>query len=257
MRKTFFLLLVCFFGTTLFSGAVDKSTQDLIDKADSQQLLTQKIVKDFLLTGALPDMADYRRDLDNAVAKLEETHLELEDIVAKNKALTRSLTAVRKLWEPFRIIAVSEPSHKNAIVLLKRNTAFMNACATFVAKIESAAKLKKNPTNKAANNLAIYSQRLAMDYVAYYWKVPHSKITLGYRGTFKKMAGFYKSLQKNKPVADVQYNLDLIRSEMENIPPDLTKVEFWALSPIEIRGQTNYITDRCLNIIQTLRQTQK
>ncbi|MRT18475.1 pilus assembly protein PilP, partial [Vitellibacter sp. q18] len=91
-----------------------------LDIAGQQRMLSQRIVKAYLLMGQdiLPDKSSIQ--LHDSVAQFESQLADLEGYL-KAGEMARDLKSVRKEWTAFRKLATTAPNQENAAKLIQQS----------------------------------------------------------------------------------------------------------------------------------------
>jgi len=213
MKKVIGLIL--FTGLLLLGNAQEMTNASAINKAGRQRMLSQRMTKDYLLIGAGVKYEDAKKELDGAVALFEEQFLELEDY-APTKEIEDGLSKVGDLWMKFRMKIVSEPDLNDAATIIKESTVLLKACHAVVGLIESFANVKAAKLVNMAGRQRMLSQRTAMFYTAYYWKVPDPNIIKDFDKTLNEFEDAQKTLlaaPENTP--DITALLNKTKSQWE------------------------------------------
>ena len=103
------LVLVALVVVLLPVSARGLSNASAINKAGRQRMLSQRIVKAYVMVGAGINVEEARKELDISVALFEEQYLELEEY-APTPEIQEGINKVFDLWEIFRMIAVDDPN---------------------------------------------------------------------------------------------------------------------------------------------------
>lgn len=181
-----------------------------INKAGRQRMLTQRIVKSYLLIGqdVAPDTA--QEQLDSSIALFEQQLEELEEITP-NQAISQSLSNVRKQWNTFRLMAISKPEKNNAIDLIKEGERTLNKCEQVVKLLEEQSGNQKGKLINLSGRQRMLSQRIGMFYVAKSWNLKSKQID----SAFAKAINEYD--QALKVLTASQLNTDDINNALDKV----------------------------------------
>lgn len=167
------LFLTLFFSVTASAQIIGLGSA--INKAGRQRMLTQRMTKDYLLIGAGIKVEAASKEIDESISIFEEEHNDLLRY-APNKEIKDALALVDDLWSKFRTKIGAVPDIDAATSIIMESTALMNACNTVVEKIQEYGDVKTAKLTNISGRQRMVSQRLAMFYVAYYWKVPYPNL---------------------------------------------------------------------------------
>ncbi len=208
------ILLVLFAGL-LSAGlfAQEMTDASAINKAGRQRMLSQRMTKDYLMIGAGVRVESAKKELDDAVSLFEEQFNELQDY-APSPEIEEGLAAVEELWMPFRMQVVSEPKLEDAPALIDQANELLKACHQVVLQIQKYANMKAAKLVNISGRQRMLSQRIAMYYVAYYWKVKNDRIVPDFTKAvdeFEQALEFLQNSDMNTP----EINKILKRTRMQ------------------------------------------
>ncbi len=141
-----------------------------INKAGRQHMLTQRMVKAYLLVGMGVQSARHKRKLSDAVALFETQLAELK-VFAPNDDVRDGLSKVEELWAPFKQIVSDKVTKQNANLLLETNDGLLAAAHAVVGMLEKESKTTVGQLVNLAGRQRMLSQRLSKFYMAQAWGI--------------------------------------------------------------------------------------
>lgn len=143
---------------------------EAVNVSGRQRMLTQRMMKNYLLIGAGIQTGKAQRQLDEAVALFEEQLLQLRDY-SPNDTINRQLDTVEALWLPHRLRIISTPSKAGSSSLMKDNLTLLKACDDVVKAIEAYSGIDSARLVNLSGRQRMLSQKIAKVYVARAWRI--------------------------------------------------------------------------------------
>ncbi len=172
MKKIITLsILIC--GFTMSAQTI--TVASAINKAGKQRMLCQRIAKDYLAIGSDVKAEEAMKELDEASSTFNENYNDLMQF-AKNKETKDALEFVGTLWSKFRLKALGTPNPDDAATIMNDANTLTAACNVVVDKIVASSGLKTAVLPNICGKERMFSQKLAVLYLANYWKVPYGNL---------------------------------------------------------------------------------
>ncbi|MFD2231232.1 type IV pili methyl-accepting chemotaxis transducer N-terminal domain-containing protein [Alkalimarinus sediminis] len=157
-------------------NAQELTIDSAINKAGRQRMLTQRILKSYLLIGQNVDVDSAQRQLDQSIALFEQQLDELGEFTT-DKGVTKSLDRVQRQWQQFRQRVLEEPNTKNAISIINEGDELLVSCEKVVKNLELMANSNKGKIINLSGRQRMLSQRIGMLYAAHSWGVDNREIS--------------------------------------------------------------------------------
>ncbi len=135
-----------------------------------QEVLTQRMIKDYMQIGLNLNKNEAREDLDETVSKYEEFRLTCEDADLSGRLLT-SMQKSNDIWMKFRLIITDEVNEEGAFQLLKTNSSLLFAANNCLNLIKTPGEDDTLQAYYLSMRMQMLSQRLASYYLMYAWGI--------------------------------------------------------------------------------------
>ncbi len=154
-------------------GAI--SYNKAVNISGKQRMLSQKMAKAYLLMAKGINNTEIKKEL-NSSKFIFEKHLDILTKNASSSAVKLSIKNVKKLWDKFKEMIISNPSFTNSMRVMDSNTELLNACHDLVLSIETSSKYNNQffktekqdlvKTINISGKQRMLSQRLCLYYTA-------------------------------------------------------------------------------------------
>ncbi|MFC3152890.1 type IV pili methyl-accepting chemotaxis transducer N-terminal domain-containing protein [Litoribrevibacter euphylliae] len=148
---------------------------EAINKSGRQRMLSQRMMKSYLMLGADVKVEVAQKQLDDSVALFEQQFLELRDY-APSEEITNKLDKVESLWVVHRERIIAQPDKQHVADLMDQNLALLVACDQVVKAIEAHANVASAQLVNISGRQRMLSQKIAKAYIALYWKVEDTEL---------------------------------------------------------------------------------
>ena len=170
MRSLLFTLIIALIPLTAPNLSWGLTDAQAINVSGRQRMLSQRMMKDYLMIGANVKTETAQQQLDSAVALFEEQFLALRDY-APTEDINAKLDAVEAIWLAHRVNIIAQPDKTLAPELLKENLRLLTACNDVVKEIEKHSGIASGRLVNMSGRQRMLSQKIAKTYMAMYWNV--------------------------------------------------------------------------------------
>jgi len=170
-----FILALSLSIALLFSPAASVYAKEMnidsaINKAGMQRMLTQRIIKSYMLIGQDVFVDDAQKMLDTSLATFNMQLEELDEFSPTIK-IEKAISRVRQKWGSFSSNALKTPQKDRAILLIDEGDDLLALCEHVVTLLEKRSSNKKGAVINKSGRQRMLSQRIGMLYAASSWGI--------------------------------------------------------------------------------------
>jgi nitrate/nitrite-specific signal transduction histidine kinase len=160
---------------TLSVNSWAMTNAEAINKSGKQRMLSQRMMKSYLMVGADVKADVAQKQLDDSVALFEQQFLELRDY-SPNEEVENKLDRVESIWLSHREKVISKPTKDGVAQLMEQNLALLVACNDVVQAISKYANVESAQLVDISGRQRMLSQKIAKAYMGLYWKVDSDEL---------------------------------------------------------------------------------
>ncbi len=214
--KRFFstcVLIFIFAGLPFEQAHANLEIGTLLDEAGQQRMLSQRIVKAYLMLAADINPVEAQRQLDSSIGKFAQNLSKLLTF-APNDKIRNELEKVEDLWRQFRISALSTASEKTATEFLQDGESLLRHSQSVVDEITEFSGVKAARIVALSGRQRMLCQRIAKYYIAYYYGLRTGQITESFNKAVQEYETALQQLMKHKGnTSDIQAKLKKVNSQ--------------------------------------------
>ena len=182
---------------SMYSHSEITTIAEAINKAGAQRMLSQRIVKDYIMVGSGVKAMYAQKELDQSIALFEQQHLELMDF-SPSDSITQALSKVSAVWMTFRLKAISRPSRQETMVLIPLSDELFVQSNNVVSLLEKETNVSSALLVNTAGKQRMLSQKMAKLYMAMAWHVDLGTIKSDFTQTLADYEAGLVSLTNEK-----------------------------------------------------------
>lgn len=209
-----FLLINCLFLSELCYSDIN-SINDAINKAGRQRMLSQRMVKDYLMIGHEIQSQKAQKDLDLSIALYQQQHIELLNY-SPSREIAAKLVAVNQLWSDFRLKVLAQPQPLPAMQLIRSAENLLAANHQVVQALEQYSQRHSARWVNISGRQRMLSQKLAMLYIAMSWRLPMAALEQDFLSTLKDyQEGLHILLEAKINTAEINSLLKKVQAQWQ------------------------------------------
>jgi len=164
------LSIALLFNPDASAYAKEMNIDSAINKAGKQRMLTQRIIKSYMLIGQDVFVDDAQKILDTSLATFNMQLEELDEFAPTIK-IEKAIARVRQKWGSFSRNALKTPQKDQAILLIDEGDDLLALCEHLVTLLEKRSNNTKGAVINKSGRQRMLSQRIGMLYAASSWGI--------------------------------------------------------------------------------------
>ena len=245
--KNFSFTILLFLTIPIFSFGQINNIKEAINKAGRQRMLSQKIAKDYMFVGIGEYTTEATEEMEKSIALFESQLDELLEF-APNESIKIEFEKIKFSWSYFKKIVNSPPTKSNAVKIIDYSNRLLDESNYAVKVLTKYSNQRSGEIINISGRQRMLSQRIALYFAAYKWKVPHGEILSRFKKAKDLFQTSLKKLMKNKTnSAGINLYLKIVKSQFKfsrkgfNVNGDLSLEEIFIFTN-EITATMNTIT---------------
>ena len=170
MRSLLFTLILSLIPLSAPSLSWGMTDAEAINVSGRQRMLSQRMMKSYLMLGADVKPLEARQQLNDAVALFESQFLALR-LYAPSSEINKKLNEVEAIWLVHREHILGTPDHTRVPHLMHENLELLRTSNEVVQLIEAHSGKASGELVNVSGRQRMLSQKIAKTYVAMYWQV--------------------------------------------------------------------------------------
>lgn len=172
------------------------SVEDAVNHAGRQRMITQRLLKNYAMSGMGLHFGDPQDDLKKKSAMFEATIKKLT-AMSVNADVDRSLAENTKLWIPIKAVLMAAPEQAKATELQKSLEALLKSCHTTTVLLSKASGSDAGEIVNISGRQRMLSQRLASLYMLKVWGINDADFQSKLEKTISDFAAAQKTLAES------------------------------------------------------------
>ncbi|MGB1092144.1 MAG: type IV pili methyl-accepting chemotaxis transducer N-terminal domain-containing protein [Oceanobacter sp.] len=160
---------------------------EAVNISGSQRMLTQRMMKDYLMLGAGVKADKAQTELSASVERFE-SNLDVLTSYSDLPIINSQLEKVKAMWAEHKTGLLSLPDKEAAVALMKENLELLGACHQLVLNIEGQSAQRNADIVNISGRQRMLSQRIAKAYMALYWGVPSTELESEFKNAQNQFA---------------------------------------------------------------------
>lgn len=212
------MAMLCFVSSSL--AAID-SVEDAVNRAGKQRMITQRLLKDYAMSGMGLRFGDPQDDLKQKAALFDRTLIELTAMNV-NGDVNKSIVENKALWQPIKVALAATPEQSKSMALQKSLEALLKSCHTTTVLLSKASGSQAGEIVNISGRQRMLSQRLASLYMLKVWGVKDAE----FQSKLEKTIGDFATAQKT--LANSSLSTPVIQEKLAKVKKTFSFFEIMA-----------------------------